>query len=76
MTEDGYTLSSETLDFNPVEEDDAGVEEGGDLGSSIIGVKEIIEVDQNLVPYQGDEDEEEKREEEEATSYLVKQHLR
>ena len=73
MTSDGLTLSSEALDFG--EEDRGGEEEeeeDEDLKPPIIDVKEIIEVEEDLVPYQEEEEDERKQElEGEEATYLV-----
>ena len=51
ITEHGLTLSTETFEL------DRSKGGGEDSSASIPIVKDIIEVDQDLVPYQGDEEE-------------------
>ena len=51
MTEDGLMLACETVEFDPVEEE----ADQGQLKESVLSVKDIIEVDQPLVPYRGED---------------------
>ena len=67
MTEDGLMLACETVEFDPVDEtDQAHPKEAG------LNVKNIIEVDQTLVPYRGnDEDVQGSAENEDSNSVSV-----
>ena len=62
ITEHGLTLSTETFESNQPKDNCE------DSSASVRIVQELIEVDQDLVPYQGDEEEGE----DESSPYLVR----
>ena len=67
MTEDGLMLACETVEFDPVDETDQGHPK-----EAVLNVKDIIEVDQTLVPYRGnDEDVQGSAENEDSNSVSV-----
>jgi len=67
MTEDGLMLACETVEFDPVDETDQGHPK-----EAVLNVKDIIEVDQTLVPYRGnDEDVQGSAENEDSNSVSI-----